>query len=223
MNWRWSKLDRFSLISNSDSHSPSRIGREANVFSEKFTYKGLMEILRKKDRAKFLFTVEFFPEEGKYHWDGHRNCDVRLSPDEAKRIKERCPVCGRRVTVGVMHRVDALADRPGGFKLDGGIPFRNMVPLDEIIAVAMGVGKDTAGVEREYNSLIQRLGNEFDILIEIPEEELQANCSPRVARGIIKVRKGEVETLPGFDGEYGSVKIFKDGDNEVAEKQLSFF
>lgn len=231
MNRRWSKLDRFCLISNSDSHSPSRIGREANVFSEKFTYKGLMEILSKKDKSKFLFTVEFFPEEGKYHWDGHRNCDVRLSPQESKKINDRCPVCGRRLTIGVMHRLDGLADRPAsrrgrgqeGFEPEGGIPFRNLVPLDEIIAASLGIGKETAGVEREYNSLIQRLGNEFDILIEVPEEELTANCSPRIAKGIIKVRKGEVETLPGFDGEYGKVTIFKDGDNEVAEKQLSFF
>lgn len=223
MNWRWSKLDRFSLISNSDSHSPSRIGREANVFNEKFTYKGLIEILSKKDKNRFLFTVEFFPEEGKYHWDGHRNCDVRLSPQESKKINDRCPVCGRRVTIGVMHRLNDLADRQEGFKPENGIPFKNLVPLDEIIAGAMGVGKDTAGVEREYNLLIQRLGNEFDILLEVPEEELAANCSPRIAKGIIKVRKGEVETLPGFDGEYGKVKIFKDGDNEVAEKQLSFF
>ena len=223
MNWRWSKLDRFSLISNSDSHSPSRIGREANVFSEKFTYKGLMEILKKKDKDKFLFTVEFFPEEGKYHWDGHRNCDVRLSPQEAKKINERCPACGRRVTVGVMHRLNDLADRQEGFKPESGIPFRNLVPLDEIIAGAMGIGKDTAGVEREYNLLIQRLGNEFDILLEVPEEELTANCSSRIAKGIIKVRKGEVEVLPGFDGEYGKVKIFSERDEEKEERQLSFF
>jgi uncharacterized protein (TIGR00375 family) len=223
MNWRWSKLDRFSLISNSDSHSPSRIGREANVFSEKFTYKGLMEILKKKDRGKFLFTVEFFPEEGKYHWDGHRNCNVNISPQEAKKINERCPVCGRRITVGVMHRVEDLADRPEGFKLEGGIPFKNVVPLDEIIAEAMGVGKDTAGVEREYNLLIQRLGNEFEILLEVPEEELTASCSPRIAKGILKARKGEVEKIPGYDGEYGKIKVLKEGEQEKGEKQLSFF
>jgi len=222
MNWRWSKLDRFSLVSNSDSHSPSRIGREANVFKERFTYKGLVEILKKKDKDKLLFTVEFFPEEGKYHWDGHRDCKARLSPKEARKINLRCPVCSRRITVGVMHRLEDLADRPEGFALDSGIPFKNLVPLDEIIAEAMGIGKESVGVNREYNSLIQRLGNEFDILLEIPDEELLKNCNPRIAKGILKVRKGEVETLPGFDGEYGKVKIFREGEKEEGEKQLSF-
>lgn len=223
MNWRWSSLDRFSLLSNSDSHSPSRIGREANIFKEKFTYKGLIDILKKKDREKFLFTVEFFPQEGKYHWDGHRNCKARLSPGEAKKINERCPVCGRHITVGVMHRLEDLADRDEGFTPENGVPFRNMVPLDEIIADAMGIGKDSLGVEREYNSLIQRLGSEFEILLEMPDEELLKNCNPRIAKGILKVRKGEVEKIAGYDGEYGRIKIFKEGEEEKGEKQLSFF
>jgi uncharacterized protein (TIGR00375 family) len=223
MNWRWSELDRFSLISNSDSHSPSRLGREANVFKERFTYKGLIDILRKKDTKKFLFTVEFFPEEGKYHWDGHRNCDLRLSPKETKKTNGRCPICGRRITIGVMHRLEDLADRGEGFRLEGGIPFRNMVPLNEIVAEAMGIGKESVAVEREYNSLIQRLGDEFEILLEIPEEELMRNCNPKVARGISKVRKGEIEAVPGYDGEYGKIKIFKEGEKEEGEKQLSFF
>jgi len=223
MNWRCSQLDRFALVSNSDSHSPSKIGREANVFKEMFDYKDLMEILKQKDKDKFLFTVEFFPEEGKYHWDGHRNCNARLSPKESKKVNERCPVCGRRLTVGVMHRVDDLADREEGFVPENRVPFKNLVPLDEIIAEAMGIGKETVGVEREYNSLIQRLGNEFGILLEIPETELVNNCSPRIAKGIIKVRNGEVEVTPGYDGEYGKVKIFKEGEEGKGEKQLSFF
>ncbi|MDD5449353.1 MAG: endonuclease Q family protein [Candidatus Omnitrophica bacterium] len=223
MNWRWSKLDKFSIISNSDSHSPSRIGREANVFKEKFTYKGLVEILKKKDKQRFLFTVEFFPQEGKYHWDGHRNCKTRLSPAEAKKINERCPECGRRITVGVMHRLEDLADRKEGFTLESGIPFKNLVPLDEIIAEALGVGKESLSVEREYNSLLQRLGSEFEILLEVPDEQLLKDCSHRIARGILKVRKGEVQIEPGYDGEYGTIKIFKEGNEEEGEKQLSFF
>lgn len=222
MNWRWSKLDRFSLISNSDSHSPSRIGREANVFKERFSYKGLMEILKKKDRERFLFTVEFFPQEGKYHWDGHKNCNSRLSPAESRKVNERCPVCGRRVTVGVMHRLEELSDRDEGYVLESGVPFKNLVPLDEIIAEAMGVSKESAGVQREYISMVQRLGSEFEILLEMPEEEILKNCPPRIAKGILKVRKGEVEVTPGFDGEYGKVKILKDEDTG-GEKQLSFF
>lgn len=222
MNWRWSKLDRFSLVSNSDSHSPSKIGREANVFKKKFTYKELIEILKTNDGQQFLFTIEFFPEEGKYHWDGHRNCNSRLSPAESKKISERCPACGKRVTVGVMHRLEDLADRKEGFALKGAHPFRNMVSLDEIIADALGIGRDTAGVQREYNTLIQRLGSEFDILLEIPEEEISRTCQPKIAKGILKVRKGEVEVSPGYDGEYGTIKIFKQ-EEETGEKQLSFF
>lgn len=222
MNWRWSKLDKFALISNSDSHSPSRIGREANIFNKKFTYKELIEILKQQDKKRFLFTTEFFPEEGKYHWDGHRNCNSRLSPQESKKVRERCPVCGRPVTVGVMNRVEALADRQEDFRREGAVGFKNLVSLDEIIAEALDVGKETAGVQREYKSLTQRLGTEFEILLEVPEAELAKNCNPRIAKGIAKVRKGEVEVLPGYDGEYGQIKILKDEDRE-GEKQLSFF
>ncbi len=222
MNRRWSRLDRFALISNSDSHSPSRIGREANVFKKKFTYKGLIGILRAKDKSEFLFTVEFFPEEGKYHWDGHRNCNSRLSPSESKKVNERCPVCGKHVTVGVMHRLETLADREKGFMLSNSIPFKNMVGLDEIIAGALGIGKESVGVMREYNSLVQRLGSEFEILLEIPEDEIISNCQPKIASGILNVRKGNVEVLPGYDGEYGTVKILSD-EKESGEKQLSFF
>lgn len=222
MNWRWSKLDRFSLVSNSDSHSPSKIGREANVFKEQFSYKELIEILKNKDKDKFLFTVEFFPGEGKYHWDGHRNCNSRLSPSESKKINERCPVCGKHVTVGVMHRLDDLADRKEGFVLKDAPPFKNLIPLDELIAEAMGIGRDTAGVTREYNTLIQRLGSEFDILLDMPEDEILKNCQPKIAKAILKVRKGEVEVLPGYDGEYGTIKIFENEENG-GEKQLNFF
>jgi PHP family Zn ribbon phosphoesterase len=122
-----------------------------------------------------------------------------------------------------MHRLDDLADREESFRPSDGITFKNLVPLDEIIAEAMGVGKDTMGVEREYNLLIQRMGNEFDILLEVPAEELTANCNPRIAKGIVRVRNGQVEKVAGYDGEYGKIKIFGEKDNEKEEKQLSFF
>ena len=136
MNWRLSALDRFSLISNSDSHSPSRIGREANAFYLPLDYYEIMKAIKNKNNEHFLFTVEFFPQEGKYHYDGHRKCDVRLAPRESIQNSDMCPICGRKLTIGVMHRVESLADRPEGFVPEGAIPGRHLVPLEEIIAAA---------------------------------------------------------------------------------------
>ncbi len=223
MNWRWSKLDRFCLTSNSDAHSPSKIGREANVFSEKVNYNDIMNILKTKDKSRFLYTVEFFPEEGKYHWDGHRNCEARLSPEEAKRINNICPVCGKRLTIGVMHRVDSLADRKEGFTLGSSPSYKRAVPLSEIIGGSLGVGPDSLTVEKEYFRLIKNLGSEFNILFELPDKVLKEACPPKIAKGIINVRSGNIEITPGYDGEYGKVKIFKEGEEIGGEKQLSFF
>ncbi len=222
MNWRWSRLDRFTLISNSDSHSPAKIGREANVFRERIGYRDLIHILKTKDKARFLYTVEFFPEEGKYHWDGHRSCGARLSPQEAVRIHNRCPRCGKNVTIGVMHRVEMLADRPEGFVLESSPSYRRMVPLAEIIGDVLGVGAGSATVSKEYEQLIKNMGSEFYILLEAPEEKLTEGCPPKIAKGILNVRNGACEVLPGYDGEYGKVKVFKEGDANI-EKQLSFF
>lgn len=222
MNWRWSKLDRFTLISNSDSHSLSKIGREANVFKDKINYKDLIQILKTKDKAKFLYTIEFFPEEGKYHWDGHRLCKARLSPKEAIAINNKCPVCGRNITVGVMHRLEGLADRNEDFILESSPSFKSLVPLAEILGDVLGVSPDSMTVEKEYFQLIKNFGNEFFVLLEMPEEELKEKCPARIAKGIINVRKGNLEILPGYDGEYGKVKIFKEGE-ETAEKQLELF
>jgi len=223
MNWRWSKLDRFCLISNSDSHSPSKIGREANVFKEKINYVSLRQILKTKDKTKFLYTIEFFPEEGKYHWDGHRACHMRLSPEEAKRINNKCPECGKSITVGVMHRLDSLTDRKEGYELDTSPSFKNVVPLAEIIGESLGVGPDSLTVEREYMQLVKNFGNEFRILLEASEDELKVKCPSRIAKGIINMRKGNVDKLPGYDGEYGKIRVFKEGEEKKSEKQLRFF
>ncbi|MFA5500862.1 MAG: endonuclease Q family protein [Candidatus Omnitrophota bacterium] len=223
MNWRWSKLDRFCLISNSDSHSPSKIGREANVFSDKVDYKELRQILKTKDRAKFLFTIEFFPEEGKYHWDGHRACKTRLSPEEAKRINNKCPECGKSITIGVMHRLESLADRKESYESKDSPSFKSVVPLAEIIGEALDVGPDSVTVEKEYFQLIKNFGSEFKILLDMPEEELKNGCPSRIFKGIMNMRKGNVERLPGYDGEYGKINVFKDGEEKASEKQLSFF
>lgn len=222
MNWRYSKLDRFCLTSHSDSHSPSKIGREANVFKDRIDYFELCRILKTKDKSRFLYTVEFFPEEGKYHWDGHRNCKARLSPQETIRNNNLCPVCGKKVTVGVMHRLERLADRPEGFVLDSSPSFKTAVPLAEIIADALGVGPDSVRVEREYHELIKNFGSEFHILLEMEEAELVRALPGPIAKGIVNVRKGNVEILPGYDGEYGKVKVLREEDKRV-EKQLSLF
>ncbi len=224
MNWRLSKLDRFSLISNSDSHSPQKIGREANVFDCEMDYKTIVEVLKKKDKKRFLYTIEFFPEEGKYHFDGHRLCNVRFSPQESKEHKNVCPKCGKPLTIGVMNRVEELADRSEGFKPENAIPFKNFIPLDEIIADAKGLGKASQAVEREYHQAIAKFGTEFEILAKASREELLKGVSPRVAEGIIRVREGRVKILRGFDGEYGIIKIFNEDEKEGSgEEQLSLF
>lgn len=225
MNWRLSALDRFSLISNSDSHSPSKIGREANVFDCKLDYNEIVDVLKKKDKKRFLYTIEFFPEEGKYHYDGHRLCNVRFSPQESREHKNRCPKCGRPLTIGVMNRVEQLADRDQGFVPENAIPFRNLIPLDEIIAAAKGLGKGTQAVEKEYFSIISKFGNEFEVLVNAPKEDLKKSINPRIADGILRVREGRVKILPGFDGEYGRIKIFDidDKKSDSGEKQMSFF
>ena len=221
-NWRWSALDRFSLISNSDSHSPSRIGREANVFDCQLDYEEIITTLKTKDKEKFLYTIEFFPEEGKYHFDGHRSCNICLSPKEAKANNNKCPKCGRPVTVGVMHRVEELSDRPEGFVLEGAIPFKNLIPLDEIIASAKGMAKTSLAVEKEYRQLVQTLGNELEILLKVSEEDLLKVALPKVAQGILKVRERDLNIHPGHDGVYGRIEIFGK-EEEPKEKQLSFF
>lgn len=222
INWRWSALDRFCLISNSDAHSPSKIGREANVFKEKFGYKELIEILKTKDREKFLYTVEFYPQEGKYHWDGHRKCNAGFPPKETRNLNFRCPACGARVTVGVMHRVEKLCDRKEGFRLKDSPLYKNLVPLIEIISSCLGMGTESQAVQREYNALINKFGSEFSVLLEAPESKIKSECPPRISRGILNVRKGEVEIIPGYDGVYGKVNVYK-GAEEKKEKQLELF
>lgn len=221
MNWRWSKLDRFSLISNSDSHSPQKIAREANVFDTQMSYKSILDALKSKDRKKFLYTIEFFPEEGKYHYDGHRNCNIRFSPPETRKHNNICPVCGRVLTVGVMNRVEELADRPEGFVPENAIPYKKMIPLSEIIADVFGLSDNSKAVESEYRTIVPRLGTEFEILTELKPDELLARLPQKIAKAIINVRDGNVNILPGFDGEYGKIEILKKEIEE--EKQLDLF
>ncbi len=224
MNWRLSSLDKFTLISNSDSHSPSKIGREANIFNCDLDYKTIREVLKTKDKKRFLCTIEFFPEEGKYHFDGHRLCGVRLSPTETRRNNGRCPKCGKPVTVGVMNRVEQLADRPQGYTPNNVIPYRHLIPLEEIIADAKGVAKGSVVVERDYRSFVSKFGTEFDILLKADKEDLLKALPHRVAEGVLRVREGKVNIKAGFDGEYGIISIFGEEDKpQQGEKQLSLF
>ena len=209
MNWRLSALDRFSLISNSDSHSPAKIGREANVFNCDLDYKTIREVLKTKDKKRFLYTIEFFPEEGKYHYDGHRSCNQRLSPQQTKECQGICPVCNRPLTKGVLNRVEELADRPEGFIPEGAISYKSLVPLDEIIAEAKNISKTSKAVEKEYLDIICNTGSEFDILVKMSEAELFSHLPEKVAEGIKRVRQKQLKLIPGYDGEYGIIKLFK--------------
>ncbi|MGD1076660.1 MAG: endonuclease Q family protein, partial [Thermodesulfovibrionales bacterium] len=207
MNWRLSSLDQITLISNSDAHSPAKIGREANILDSEVSYGAIMRAIR--TRQGFRGTIEFFPEEGKYHYDGHRTCGISFSPNETIRHNYLCPVCGRKLTVGVMHRVDKLADRKKGFRPPGAPVFHSMIPLREIVAEALEAGVNTKRVDTVYTSMLQKLGNEFGILMEAPIKDIEKESSPEVAKAIAKMRSGDVHIAPGFDGEYGKIKIFE--------------
>jgi uncharacterized protein (TIGR00375 family) len=215
MNWRLSALDGITLMSNSDAHSPSRLGRECNVFADALDYWELWEVVRSRDLRRFLYTVEFFPEEGKYHFDGHRACGVRTTPAETRAYGRRCPVCRGRLTVGVLHRVEELADGPSGRMPAGAIPFRRLVPLEEIIAAVIGQRVGTMAVCREYDRLIAETGSEFAILVELGQEELGSFVPPRLHQAILRVREELLTISPGYDGVYGTIEILGDGPVEA--------
>jgi len=222
MNWRLSALDGFTLVSNSDAHSPAKLGREANIFDTELSYKSIMEALKDRGTKKFYGTIEFFPEEGKYHYDGHRACKVCMKPSETEAAGGICPVCGGRITVGVLHRVEALADREEGFLLPGAKPFESLVPLHEIIASSIGSSAAGVKVQRSYNDLLQRLGPEFFILREAPLKEIELAAGPCITEGIHRLRCGKVEIHPGYDGEYGKIKIMDKDEIDMLSGQLCF-
>jgi uncharacterized protein (TIGR00375 family) len=220
MNWRVSALDNITLISNSDAHSPQKLGREANVLDlKKLDYNSIIKAIKEphSEDCKFLYTIEFFPEEGKYHFDGHRKCGICLSPEESKKYNNICPHCGKPLTIGVMSRVAHLADRPDGAKSPKAIPFKSLVPLEEIIADVLHVGVGTKQVAEFYKELIKRIGSEFKVLLEAGREEIMAAGLPEIAEGVIRVREGRIKVGPGYDGEYGKISIF--GDEEKKENR----
>lgn len=206
MNWRISKLDRYQLVSNSDAHSPSKLGREANLLDIDCSYEGLYRAIQTGEGLEG--TVEFFPEEGKYHFDGHRKCGVSLSPVEAERLGGICPVCGKKLTMGVDHRVEQLADRAEGFVKKDGKKYESLVPLPGVISACMGYSTASKKVQGCFEQMIQTLGTEFDILRNVPSEDIKSCAGERIAEGIENVRTGNVKRIPGYDGEYGKIELF---------------
>jgi len=221
MNWRLSALDKFALVSNSDSHShwPWRIGREANVFElEKLIYREVVDSIRQKDPNRFKFTIETDPAYGKYHWTGHRNCKVSLSPQEAIKLGNHCPVCRRRLTKGVEQRVEELADRPAGYRPQNEIGYMHLLPLSEIIATVLNVSYPSVQrVWEIYNKLIARFGDEYTVLIDASMEEMSKIVEPRIAEAVVRVREEKVKVIPGYDGVYGQLVIFE--EQETAPKK----
>jgi uncharacterized protein (TIGR00375 family) len=226
-NWRISGLDKITLISNSDAHSGRKIGREANVFDCDMSYYEIKKAVETKDKKKFLYTIEFFPEEGKYHYDGHRLCGINYHPRESIAHKNKCPVCFKPLTLGVLHRIEELADRPWDFVPEGAIPQKHVIQLEEIIADAKGVAAAGKKVRAEYEKILARGGTEFEVLLDKSEAELaEVIGDKKIVEGIMRMRREEVNIVPGFDGEFGKISIFRELDkskNVVKNMQMNMF
>ncbi len=224
MNWRVPFLDNISIVSFSDAHSLPKLGREATILNCELSYDGIFDAIKSRQAGKFIQTLEFFPEEGKYHFSGHRICQICWSPEEVKKHKAICSICGKKVTVGVMNRIEELAhpDRPCGFKPESFLPYRNLIPLVEIIADAIGLGVQAKAVRENYKKLIDSFNNEFNILLNVAPSEI-ANLKPEIAQAVLLVREGKVKIMPGYDGEYGKIKIFEENELKDLVKQSSLF
>ncbi|MBI5882113.1 MAG: DNA helicase UvrD [Elusimicrobia bacterium] len=207
MNWRISALDRLSLISNSDAHSPEKLGREANLFDCPLSYPGILDSLKRTGPGRLVKTLEFFPEEGKYHADGHRDCGVRWSPPETLSHKGLCSACGKPVTVGVLNRVEKLADRTEGTRPKAAAGFEHLVPLKEILGQVLDVGPASGKVGRAYDGLLALFGSELKILRSVAVGDLEAAGHPVLARAIGRMRQGQAEVLAGYDGVYGTITL----------------
>jgi len=223
MNRLVSALDRYTLISNSDCHSPSKLGREANLFDTDFHFHAMREALKRPDDGGFLGTIEFYPEEGKYHFDGHRKCKVCLSPEETIKRKGICPVCGRSLTVGVTHRVMELADRKVPDYGKSKTAFYSLIPLPEVLGEIIGLGPGTKGVMNQYSRLISLFGSEFDLLFHTPVEEINRQYSSLLGEAVQRIRSGQVIRNPGYDGEFGVIKVFAKGELASLAGQKSLF
>jgi uncharacterized protein (TIGR00375 family) len=207
MNWRLSALDRITLISNSDAHSPEKIAREANVMDAELSYQGIFDAIRRRGPGRMVCTLEFFPQEGKYHLDGHRNCRTRLDPEETERLGGLCPVCKKPVTVGVLHRVRKLADRRLGRQPSSTAGFESLIPLKEILGEVLDVGPGSRKVDTLYRQLLAKFGSELHILRRLPFERLGTEGFSPLAAAIKRMRNGNVHMEPGYDGEYGKISL----------------
>ena len=229
MNHRLSMLDRYTLVSSSDAHSPAKLGRELNRvdLGHEPTFAGLRAAIEHCAPERFLGTIEFYPEEGKYHLDGHRDCRVRLSPTERQQLAGSCPRCGRPVTVGVLSRVEALADRAADdpFRPARARPFISLVPLPEVLAEVLGTSAAAQSVQRSYFRLLDALGSELHILRAASVEELRRSGPELLAEAILRVRSGRLQLQGGYDGEYGTMRIFQPSERpRPADKdQMSLF
>lgn len=212
MNWRLSFLENMAIISSSDAHSLPNIAREATLFDlKKLSYFEIFDALKTKDK-RFIGTIEFFPEEGMYHFDGHRNCEICISPEESKKNNNLCPKCHRPFTIGVMNRVEELADKAAGFKPTVALPYYSLIGLEKIIGNVLRVGRQSKKVRIKFFNLIENLGSELGILLDVSKEELIKVAGPEIAEGVIRVREGKVKIDPGCDGQYGKIKIFELGE-----------
>ncbi|MFH0926886.1 MAG: UvrD-helicase domain-containing protein [bacterium] len=223
MNWRLSALDNYALVSNSDAHSPANLGREVNLFNTDLSYLALRSALVERDPNRFLGTLEFFPELGKYHYDGHRNCGICYSPSETKKANNICPQCGRKLTIGVLARVEELADREDGTIPNAARIFKSLVPLQTVIAEVIERKSLTKPGNLIYTKLLNKLGNELDILLDIPLDQIKKNAGELLAEAIRRLRNRELSVSPGFDGQYGEVRIFKEGERECFKGQMELF
>src|SRR3989344_6086016 len=223
MNWQVSSLDNYSLVSNSDAHSLRKIGREANVFEipeKKLSYDEIIRVIKNRDPKEFLYTIEFFPEEGKYHLDGHADCKFSCLPAQTKKLKGICPKCGKKLLVGVLNRAEVLGDREYGFMPKRAIPYKSVIPLEEVIAeiYGTGVGKKVLAT---YEKMVAKY-TEFEILLDLPKDEITAISDPMIAESIIRIREGKVEIEGGYDGIFGKVHIHSAAERKKA-KQTSLF
>ncbi len=223
MNWKVSALDGLTLISNSDAHSPMKLGREANLFNTDLSYFNIRSAIKEGDKKRFLGTFEFFPQEGKYHLDGHRKCNIRFTPKETIKNKGICPVCGKPLTLGVLYRVEELADQPENISPEQKNPFYSIIPLTGILSELLKVGEGSKRVKHKYNDLLKKLGPELKILHEINYESLERSTIPLLSEAIKRVRTKQITLLPGYDGEFGKVKIFSQEEREKLSRQQSLF
>lgn len=221
MNRRVPMLDRYTMVSNSDAHSPQKLGRECNLLDTEISYPALKRALDTGEG--FAGTVEFFPEEGKYHLDGHRNCNLCLTPAETRALGGRCPVCGKKITIGVLNRLEQLAERNENYIPQGAKPFEHLMPLPEVISASFGVSATGNKAERTYNDLLNKLGSEMAILRERSLSDIRAAGGERIAEGIARLRAGRVIKTAGYDGEYGKIALFTPDELKNASGQLSFF